>query len=146
MIARDLGCQGIKGAADVAEQTDGDVVVRIHLSGKSVDVDDLGIAVRIDPDRVELLKLVTGGDDHVGSVEAEVDVIMAHEADRTEGEPMIVGQHTLAVKRCRYWDVERFGESAYRFSRLATGSPVTGQQDGVAGAGENLRGSIELCS
>ena len=68
-------------------------------------------------------KLVTGGDDRIGLVEAEVHIVMAHEADGAEREPMVVGHNALAVERRRHGNVERFGEPAYRFSRAAAGRP-----------------------
>ena len=70
--------------ADVGGETDGDVVVHVDLGREPVHVDDPGGTARVDPDRVELLKFVAGRDDHIGPVEAEVDVVVAHEPDRAE--------------------------------------------------------------
>ena len=144
MIASDRCCQRIKAASDVGVQPDRDVVVGVHFGGKAVEVDDPRVAAWIDPDWVELLQLVTGGDDDIGLVEAEIHVVMAHETDCTECERVVVGHDALAVKRCRDRDVERLGESAYRFRRSGSGSAVTGQQDGIARGAQNLCGTLHL--
>ncbi len=69
---------------DFGVQSDGDVVVRIDLGGEPVQVDDLGVAVRVDPHRVELLQFIPDGNDQVRAVEAEVDVVVAHEPHRAQ--------------------------------------------------------------
>ena len=67
----------VEAAPDVGVQAHGDVVVRIHLGGEPVQVDDLGISLRVDPYRVEFLQFIPDGDDQVRAVEAEVDVVVA---------------------------------------------------------------------
>ena len=55
--------EGVEAVPDFGVQSDSDVVVRIDLGGEPVQMDDLGVAARVDPDRVELLQLTADGDD-----------------------------------------------------------------------------------
>ena len=61
------GGQGVEAAPDIGLQAHRDVVVGVHLGREPMDVDDLLVAHRVDPDRVELLELVAHGDDHIGA-------------------------------------------------------------------------------
>jgi hypothetical protein len=47
--------EGVEAVPDFGVQSDSDVVVRIDLGGEQVQMDDLGVAARVDPDRGELL-------------------------------------------------------------------------------------------
>jgi hypothetical protein len=144
MIASYRCCQRVKASSDICLQPDCDVVVGVDFGGKAVDVDDPRVTARVDTHWVELLQLVTGGDDGIGLVKAEIHVVMAHEANCTECERMVIGHDALAVKRGRNWDVERLGESTYRFRRPASGGPVTGKQDGIARRTKNLCSTLHL--
>jgi hypothetical protein len=53
------------------------------------------VTARIDTHWVKLLQLVTGGDDGIGLVKAEIHVVTSHEADRTECERMSSGMTPL---------------------------------------------------
>ena len=107
--------------ADVGLETDGHVVVAVDLGRKAMDVDDLLVALRIDADRIELLELVAHGDDHVGVVEAEIDIVVAHEPDRAEGLGVVVGKDPLAVERGGHRDAERVRRSGEGCRRLGRG-------------------------
>ena len=75
-------------------------------------MDDPLVPARVDPHRVELLEFVADAHDHVSIVEPEVDVVVAHEADRSERVGVIVGEHTLAVKRRGDREPQELGEPA----------------------------------
>ena len=128
----DRGGQRVEAAADVGVQAHGDVVVDVDLGRKAVHVDDLGVAARVDADRIELLQFVAGGDDDVGLVEPEVHVVVAHEADGAERQRMVVGHHALAVERRRDRHAERLGEPSDRAERIAAGGAVAGEQHRIA--------------
>ena len=74
-------------------------------------MDDLLVPGRVDPDGIELLEFVPDADDHVCIVKPEVDVVVAHEADGTEGVWVIVGEHALAVKGGRHRETQQLGET-----------------------------------
>ena len=93
-------------------------------------MDDLLVPAGVDPDRVELLEFVADADDHVRIVKPEVDVVVTHEPDGTEGVRVIVGEHTLAVKRGRHRETQQLGEAQQRVGRSRTGCSVPGQDDG----------------
>ena len=109
---------------DFRVQSDSDVVVRIDFGGEPVQMNDLGVAARVDSDRVELLQLIPDGDDQVGLVEAEVDVVVAHEPDRPQGQRVIVGEHALPVEGGRHGDVQGLGEADQRLAGAGPGGAV----------------------
>ena len=69
---------------------------------------------------------------------------MAHEADRPESERMVIGQHTLGVKRCRDRDLEGFGEPAHRIGRAASRGSVADQHNRIARRTQDLGGPLHL--
>src|SRR5262249_55013018 len=71
-------------------------------------------------------------------------VVMAHEADRTECERMVVGHDALTVERCRHGNEERLGESTDRLGRTAARSAVAGQHDRITCGAQNLCGTLQL--
>ena len=89
---------------------------------------------RVDPDRVELLQLVADGDDDVGVVEAEVDVVVPHEPDRAEGVGWSSGNTPLP------WKVLATGRPSFSekrtqgVGRAGPGGAVAGQHDRAAAA------------
>ena len=108
-------------------------------------MDDLGLAARVDADRVELLQLVADGDDDVGPVEAEVDVVVAHEADRAERERMVVGEHALAVEGGRHRDVQRLGEPVSAALASARAAPWPASTTGLRAA-RRISAARSTCS
>ena len=140
----DRGGQRVQAAPDVGVQPDGDVVVRVHLGGKAVQVDDLRVALRVDPRRVELLQLVADGDDQVGAVEAEVDVVVPHEPHRAQRQRVVVGEHALAVERGRHRDAQRLGEAAQGRAGPGARGTVAGQHDRGARRAQQRRRPLDL--
>ena len=136
--------QRVQAAADVGVQPDGHVVVRVHLGGEPVQVDDLGVAVRVDPRRVELLQLVADGDDEVGAVEAEVDVVVPHEPHRAQRQRVVVGEHALAVERGRHRDAQHLGEAAQGRARPGARGAVAGQHDRASRRTQQRRRPLHL--
>ena len=57
----------VERLADIADDPDVHRVVRVDLGRESMDVDDLLVGLGIDSDGIELLQLVTDGDDDVES-------------------------------------------------------------------------------
>ena len=136
--------QRVQAAADVGVQPDGHVVVRVHLGGKPVQVDDLLVAARVDPGRVELLQLVADGDDQVGAVEAEVDVVVPHEPHRAQRQRVVVGEHALAVEGGRHRDAQRLGEAAQGRARPGPRGAVAGQHDRAGRRAQQRRRPLDL--
>ena len=89
-------------------------------------MDDLLVPIGIDPDRVKFLELVANADDDVRIVKAEVDVVVAHESNRSEGVWMIVWEDALAVERGRNWKAEQIGEFEQRCGCLRPGGTMAG--------------------
>src|ERR1039457_2807870 len=118
--------EGVEAVPDLGVRPDSDVVVRIDLGGEPVQMDDLGVAARVDPDRVELLQLIPDGDDQVRAVEAEVGIVVAHEPHRAQGQRVIVREHALAVERSSDRDAERLSETAHGLARARPRCPVPG--------------------
>ncbi len=109
-----------------------------------MDVDDLLVAQRIDPSRVELLELVADRDDHIGSVEPEVDIVVLHEPDSSECEGVVVREDPLAVEGGGHRYPKRLGEAAKAAPRVGPGGAVAGEHDRVDGGPQDRRRSIHL--
>ena len=96
------------------------------------------VAAGVDPDRVELLQLVADGDDHVRAVEAEVDVVAAHEPDGAQRQRVVVGEDALAVEGRGDRDAERLGEAAQGRGRApARAAPCPASTIGCAGLAQD---------
>src|SRR5208282_5971311 len=96
----------IEGCRYVSLDSNRYVVVSIDLGGITVNVDDLLARVWIDPLRRVFLQIVAHAYDYIGAVEAEIDIVAAHEAERAERVGMIVGKDSLSHKRGGHRDVE----------------------------------------
>src|SRR6202021_1515848 len=92
-------------------------------SRETTEMDDLLVARRVDPHRVELLEFVADAHDHVRIVKPEVDIVVAHEADRSQGMAVIVGKDAFAVKGRGDRGADELGKTAQWFGgRRAGGS------------------------
>ena len=125
------GGEGIEALADVALEAHGHVVMAVDLGRKAMDVDDVLVARRIDADRIEFLQFVADGDDHVGQVETEVDIVVTHEPHCSEGLRVVVGKDPLAVEGGGHRNTQPFSETAKAVAGSAAGCAVPGQHDRV---------------
>lgn len=116
----------------------------VDLGGEAMDVDDLFVAQRIDPSRVELLELIAHRDDHISSVEPEVDIVVSHEPDSSEREGVVVGEDALAVEGGGHRYAKRLGEAVEASPRVGPRRAVAGEHDRVDGGPQDRRRSIHL--
>ncbi len=123
--------QDREDSADVGLQPHRHGVVPVDLGREPVDVDDLLVAARVDADGIELLELVAHGHQHVRLIEAEIDVVVAHEPHGAQGLGVVVGQHALAVERRHDGERQPLGEPLQRRPGPGPGRPVAGQHDGA---------------
>ena len=103
-----------------------------------MNVDDLLVGLRVDPDRVELLQLVADRDDDVGVVEPEVDVVVPHEPERPDAVGVVVGHHALAVEGVGHRDAELLGEPHQGGGRVGAGGAVPGQHHRPLGLAQDV--------
>ena len=111
-----------------------------------MDVDDLLVGVRVDPDGVEFLQLVSDGDDDVGAVEPEVHVVAAHEADGADAVGVVVGHHALTVEGVRHRNTEVVGEANQCLGGVAARGTVARQHHRPLGVAQHLDRAVHLCS
>ena len=114
------GGQRVEGPADVGLDPDLDVVVGVHLGRDPAQVDDALVPVGVDPHRIELLELVADADDHVRLVEAEVDVVVAHESHRAER----IADDRRGTRPCRGRSWRPAGPAARRSAASASAAPL----------------------
>ena len=80
----------------------------IDFARIDAELDHLFVTVGIHPIRRKLLQVITDGNNHIGLVEAEVDIVVAHEAHSAQGIGMVVREYAFPVKRRGDRDCEFF--------------------------------------
>jgi len=138
------GGQRVQRLADVTDDAHRNRVVHIYLGREAMNVDDLLVACRVDPDRIEFLQFVSDRDDHVRRLESEVDVVAAHEPQRADAIGVVIGHHAFAMESVRHLDTEFVGEPHQRCSRVTACSTVACQHHGPLRVAKNLDRALHL--
>ena len=96
-------------------------------------MNDFFVSGGIEPRRRELLQFIAHADNHIRLIEAEVDIIVHHEAHGPEGVGVVVRKDPLAVEGRGHRNLQLFGEADQGLLRPVAGRPVSGQDDGGPG-------------
>ena len=134
-----LGGQRRERRGNVPGHIRSDVVMGVHHRPEAVQVNDLLVFQGVDPGRGKLLQFVADADNHIRLVEAEVDIIVHHEAHGAQGIGVIVRENPLAVKGRGHRDAELLGELDQGRLGLVAGGAVPRQDDGGFGGLKDRR-------
>jgi len=118
--------------------------VHVDLGREAMNMDDLLVTVRVDPDRIELLQFVSDRNDDVRRLESEVDIVAAHEPQGADAVGVVIGHHALAVEGVRHLHTEFVGEPDQRCSRVTACGTVACQHHGPLRIAQNLDRTLYL--
>ena len=125
--------QGFEGPADIRLDPHLDVIVRVDLGREPAQVEDALVPAGVDPLWIEFLELIAHADDHIGLVETEVHMVVAHEAHRAESIRVVVGKDPLSMEGGRNGKSQHLGEADQGSCRAAPRRTVAGEHDRSAG-------------
>src|ERR1700735_2806854 len=121
----------VERRANIADQVQFRLIAFVDILDELVQVDKDLVAFRIYLRGVALLNPVADGEDEVGLVEAEVLVVVPHEADGSDCIRVVVRYDPFAVDRDRNRQPTRLGKAAERRGGATAGDAMPGEKYGV---------------
>ncbi|SKU26856.1 Uncharacterised protein [Mycobacteroides abscessus subsp. abscessus] len=126
MPSEGLG-ERVHRGADITDDSHRHRIVGVDFGREPMEMDDLLVAMRVDPHRVELLQLIPHRNNDVGVLKAEIGVVTPHKADRPHAVRMVIGHRTLTVEGVGHRHTELLGEPNQCRRRTSTSGAVTGK-------------------